>query len=258
MHVDVCHAPIRVMSLVLMVAAAGSIADAAQWADEFNGNGPPSSTYWNFDVGGGGWGNNELQYYREGGNNAWQYGGRLQIQAKRESYGGRAYTSARINTGGKRTFGPYGYMQARIQGPMGQGLWPAFWLLGSNIGSVGWPACGEIDIMEHVNNSGNVLGTIHWLNSSGGYWYYTGMNTGTSFSSYHVYSLYWDSSRIVWQVDYQDRGSANIQNSVNSTEEFHRPMFLILNLAVGGNWPGSPNSSTVFPANFNIDWVRWN
>jgi beta-glucanase (GH16 family) len=251
---------VRVCRALLVLSCVGSLtagASAAQWADEFNGNGAPWSGNWNIEVGGGGWGNNELQYYRDGGNNAWQYGGRLQIQAKRENFGGRAYTSARINTAGKRSFGPYGYMQARLQGPMGQGLWPAFWMLGTNIGSVGWPACGEIDIMEHVNTSSNVLGTIHW-NAPNGYAYYSAMNTGISFASYHVYSIYWDASRIVWQTDYVDRGSANIQGNVNSTEEFHRPMFAILNLAVGGNWPGAPNASTPFPANFNIDWIAWN
>jgi beta-glucanase (GH16 family) len=244
----------RNLFVALAVLSWAGAAGAAQWADEFNGNGAPA---WTFDVGGGGWGNNELQYYREGGNNAWQYGGRLQIQAKRESYGGRAYTSARINTSGRRTFGPYGYMQARIQGPMGQGLWPAFWMLGTTFGQYGWPGCGEIDIMEHVNNSGNVLGTIHW-NGPSGYSYYTAMNSGVGFSGYHVYSLYWDAGRLVWQIDYQDRGTANIANSINSTEEFHRGFFAILNLAVGGNWPGPPNSGTPFPANFNIDWIRWN
>lgn len=242
------------VGLALCLAAAPQRAHAFVWSDQFNGNGAPN---WNFDVGGGGWGNNELEYYREGGNNAWQYGGRLQIQAKRENYGGRAYTSARINTSGRVSFGPYGYMQARIQMPGGQGMWPAFWMLGTNIGSVGWPACGEIDIMEHVNSQGTALGSIHWMGPSSQY-DYSPPAFGVSYTNYHTYGLGWTSTGLTWYLDGANKGSANIANSINSTEEFHRPFFAILNLAVGGYWPGAPNSSTPFPANMNIDWIAWN
>jgi beta-glucanase (GH16 family) len=230
--------------------------DAAQWADEFNGTGAPDSANWTYDTGGGGWGNGELEYYQSGAANATQTGGHLQIQARRQSVGGMAYTSARIKTQGKRNFGPYGYMQAQIQGPMGQGLWPAFWMLGSDITSVPWPGCGEIDIMEHINSAPNVLGTIHWDN--GGHVSYQAMNTNTSFGGYHNYAINWTSSSITWYVDGGAAGSANIANNINSTEEFHKSFFVLLNLAVGGTWPGSPNSSTVFPANYNIDWIAWN
>jgi len=225
-------------------------ASAAQWADEFNGSGAPSSSNWAYDLGGGGWGNGELEYYQSA--NATQTGGNLQIQARRQSVGGYAYTSARIKTQGKRNFGPYGYMQARIQGPMGQGLWPAFWMLGS----VGWPGCGEIDIMEHINRTPNVLGTIHWDN--GGHASYTAMNVNTSFGSYHNYAINWTSSAITWYLDGGAVGSANILNSINGTDEFHKSFFVILNLAVGGTWPGAPDASTAFPANLNVDWIAWN
>jgi beta-glucanase (GH16 family) len=147
-------------------------------------------------------------------------------------------------------------MQARIAGPMGQGLWPAFWMLGSNIASVPWPGCGEIDIMEHINSSANVLGTIHWNNP--GHVSYTAMNTGVGFSGYHIYAINWTSSAITWYIDGAAKGSANIAGNINSTEEFHRSFFVILNLAVGGSWPGAPNSSTPFPANLNVDWIAWN
>jgi len=229
---------------------------AAQWADEFNGSGAPSSANWNYDVGGGGWGNGELEYYQSGGGNANQVGGALQIQARRQSVGGMAFTSARVKTQGKRNFGPYGYMQARIQAPVGQGLWPAFWMLGSNINSVPWPGCGEIDIMEHINSAANVLGTIHWANP--GHASFTAMNTGVGVNAYHTYAINWTSADITWFVDGAAKGSANILNSINGTDEFHKSFFVIMNLAVGGTWPGAPNSSTPFPANLNVDWIAWN
>jgi beta-glucanase (GH16 family) len=245
--------------MLLLLIASPLVASAAQWEDSFTGSGAAWSGNWNIEEGGHGWGNNELQYYTPGANNNWQTSNRLVIQAKKQSWGGRAYTSSRINSKGKRSFGPYGYMQARIQGPNGKGLWPAFWMLGTNIDSAPWPGCGEIDIMEHVNSDANVLGTIHWANPSGGRWYYTAMNTNAGgFTNWHVYSIWWDADGIDWYVDYNWKGYANILNNVNSTEEFHRPFFIILNLAVGGDWPGPPDGGTPFPATMNIDWVAWN
>lgn len=219
------------------------------WSDEFNGT-SVSTTNWNFETGAGGWGNNEQQYYRS--QNASVSNGNLVITAKRESFGGANYTSARMTTQNKRTF-TYGKMEARIKLPLGQGLWPAFWMLGSNIGSVGWPSCGEIDIMEHINSESNVYGTIHW--NANGYAYYTG-NTVTSPANYHVYSIEWNSSSIKWFVDGVKYHEANILNNINSTEEFHRPFFFILNLAVGGNWPGQTIDNSKLPASMFVDYVR--
>jgi beta-glucanase (GH16 family) len=244
---------------ILLLMAAPNPAPAATWHQDFNtctGSSRPDPTWWNYDIGGGGWGNNELEYYRA--ENAWVSNCNLNIEARRESFGGMGYTSARLKTQGKRPFGPYGYMQARIKAPMGKGFWPAFWMLGSNITSVAWPGCGEIDIMEHINSDPNVLGTIHWNNTAGAYAYYTAMNTAASVGSYHTYAINWTSSDITWYVDGASKGAANIAGNINGTEEFHKPFFVILNLAVGGSWPGSPDGSTAFPSRMSVDWIYWN
>lgn len=235
---------------IALLSSVNSVNAQLLWADEFNGT-SVNTGVWTFETGAGGWGNNELQYYRS--QNATVSGGILTITAKRENYGGAAYTSARIKTQSKYTK-QYGFMQARLKCPMGQGLWPAFWMLGQNIGSVGWPSCGEIDIMEHVNTENRVLGTIHWSGPSG-YASYGGNKTTTP-ASWHDYQINWNQYSIKWYVDGVQYHVANIEGSINSTEEFHRPFFFLLNFAVGGNWPGSPNSSTPFPSYYQIDYVR--
>lgn len=238
-----------VLSGVALLVAVASSANAATWADEFNGSGAPG---WTFETGGGGWGNAELEYYQGGSANANQTGGYLNIQARIQSVGGMPYTSARMKTG---SFGPYGHMEGRLQAPLGQGMWPAFWMLGTNMNSgVAWPACGEIDVMETVNSTNTTFGTIHW--DSGGHQSY-GVNRATSMNAWNTFAIDWNSSAITWTLNGASYGSANIANSINGTDEFHRSFFVILNLAVGGSWPGNPNSAGVFPANFNIDYVRW-
>ncbi len=224
------------------------------WSDEFNGSSIDQSN-WSFETGtgSGGWGNNELEYYTSRSENARIENGNLVIEARKESYGGMNYTSARLKTQGKRSF-QYGKIEARMKLPKGQGLWPAFWTLGSDIGSVGWPKSGEIDIMEHVNNDGVTNGFIHW--DAGGQADYGGPSFGVDVSQYHVYSIEWTPSAIKWFIDGSQFWEANIANSINSTEEFHKNHFLLLNLAVGGNWPGSPNASTPFPAKMYVDYVR--
>jgi beta-glucanase (GH16 family) len=242
---------------ILFLAALSDRAAAATWHQDFNtcsGSARPDPTWWNYDIGGGGWGNNELQYYRA--ENSWLSNCNLNIEARRQSFGGRAYTSARLKTQGKRSFGPYGYMQARLRMPAGKGYWPAVWMLGSNIASVPWPGCGEIDIMEHVNSDPNVMGTIHWNNPA--YSYYTAMNTPVSVTSYHNYAINWSPSAITWYVDGGNRGAANIAGNINGTEEFHKSFFLILNVAIGGNWPGPPDGGTVFPQRMAVDYIYWN
>lgn len=222
------------------------------WSDEFDGNAVNTSN-WSFETGVGdnGWGNNEQQYYQS--SNASVANGILNITARKQSVGGRQYTSARMISRDKRQF-TYGRIEARMKLPLGQGLWPAFWMLGSNIGTVGWPACGEIDIMEHTNSSNNILGTIHW-NGTNGYFYYTG-NTYTSAADYHVYRIDWTPTAITWYVDGVQFHTANIANNINSTEEFHRPHFLLLNLAVGGNLPGQTIDESKLPATMSVDYVR--
>jgi len=231
------------------------------WSDEFNGTGAVSGSNWVHETGGGGWGNAELEFYQAGTNNANQTGGHLNIQARIQSVGGMAYTSARIKTQGLVTFGPGDAsakkIEASIQGPNGQGLWPAFWMLGTNITSVPWPGCGEIDIMEHINSVGNTFQTIHWADTTGAYANYTFAQPGVSFTSYHTYAITWDANLITGYLDGVSVGAANIAGNINGTDEFHRSFFVLLNLAVGGTWPGSPNSAGVFPANYNIDYVRY-
>ena len=224
------------------------------WSDEFDGT-TLNTANWVYDIGtgGSGWGNNELQYYTNRTQNVAVTGGNLEITALKESYGGMGYTSGRIKTLGKQSW-TYGKIEARIKLPTGQGIWPAFWMLGSNFPTAGWPACGEMDIMEHVNNEGVAHGTMHW--DSNGYQYYGGASPNLDFSQYHVYSIEWDANAIKWFVDGAQYWEGNIANNINGTDEFHKPFFILLNLAVGGNWPGSPDGSTAFPAKMYVDYVR--
>ena len=224
------------------------------WSDEFDGT-TLNTANWVYDIGtgSGGWGNNELEYYTDRTQNVAVTGGNLEITALKESYGGMGYTSGRIKTLGKQSW-TYGKVEARIKLPTGQGIWPAFWMLGSNIGTASWPGCGEIDIMEHVNNESVTHGTMHW--DYNGYQYYGGSSPNLDLSQYHTYAIEWDANAIKWFVDGTQYWEGNIANSINGTDEFHKPFFILLNLAVGGNWPGSPNSSTVFPAKMYVDYVR--
>ena len=217
------------------------------WADEFN-TGIGSS--WVFETGGGGWGNNEKQYYQRA--NATVVNGILQITAKKETVGGMPYTSSRMKTQGLKEF-KYGRIEARMKLPLGQGLWPAFWMLGSNINTVSWPACGEIDVMEHVNTESKVYGTVHWDNN--GHAQYGG-NVTTTPTDYHVYSVEWEPTYIKWFVDGVQYHVIDITNGTGGTEEFQRPFFLLLNLAVAGDWPGQTVDDTKIPATMYVDYVR--
>ena len=229
------------------------------WQDEFSGN-TLNSSYWTHEIGtgSGGWGNNELQYYRS--ENTSVQDGYLVITAKSESYMGSNYTSSRIVTKSKKNF-KYGRIDIRAKLPEGQGLWPALWMLGSNISSVNWPACGEIDIMEMIGGSGRektVYGTLHWDNSGAhactcdkpGYT----LSSGTYADKFHVFSMVWNSTKIIWYVD--DVKFNEIDITPSGLSEFHNDYFFIFNVAVGGNWPGAPNSSTVFPQKMIVDYVR--
>lgn len=219
------------------------------WSDDFDGN-AVNQANWSFETGAGGWGNNEKQYYQP--DNATVADGNLIITAKKQSVGGAPYTSARMITRGKKEY-TYGRFEARIKLPQGQGQWPAFWMLGSNIGSVGWPKCGEIDIMENVNTNSQVLGTIHWFDQA--YAYYGG-NTNTTPQNYHVYRVDWTPTSITWYVDNIQFHVANIANSINGTDEFHRPFFLLLNMAIGGNLPGQTIDESRLPAKMYVDYVK--
>jgi beta-glucanase (GH16 family) len=233
---------------------------ALSWSDEFNGSaGAIDGSKWGFETGGSGWGNNELEYYTNRTDNAALDGnGSLVITAKAESYGGRNYTSARINSSGKFTQA-YGRMEARIQIPRGEGIWPAFWMFGANIGSVGWPQCGEIDIMENVGKEPTVNhGSLHGPGYSGAN-PLTAIYTAPSAlaDAYHVYAVEWEPNQVRFYVDgtlYETRTPANIP--AGTTWVYDHPFYVILNVAVGGTFPGSPDGSTKLPQEMKVDYVR--
>ena len=229
------------------------------WSDEFNGK-SLNSANWTYETGGSGWGNNELEYYTNSENNAFLTGGNLVIEARKETFGTNNYTSARITTEDKKTF-TYVRIDIRAKLPKGQGLWPALWMLGNNISQqgYGWPACGEIDIMELLGHDPKkVYGTVHWgiagqssTHIGGNY----SITTGDFSSSFHVFSLQWDASKLTVLVDDIAYFTAN-KSDVGSNYPFDKPFFFIMNVAVGGNWPGNPNSFTSFPQRMIVDYVR--
>ncbi len=219
------------------------------WSDEFNGTAVDTAN-WNFETGSAY--NNEKEYYKA--ENATVANGNLVITAKAEATAGYPYTSARMNTS-KKINATYGRIEARIKLPMGAGLWPAFWMLGADINSgVNWPSCGEIDIMEHVNADSLIYGTMHW--SSGGNHTQYGLSLSSSPSAYHIYRVDWDANSINWYVDDTLFATGNIANNVNSTDAFHKPFFIILNLAVAGDFPGQTVDLGKLPASMYVDYVR--
>ncbi len=242
---------ILISTILILTASLSNAQFSLVWSDEFDGN-SLDLTKWTFDLGAGGWGNNEPQYYTNSANNIVVDTGYLRITARNETIGNSNYTSARIKTQGLFDI-CYGKIEARMKVPVGKGLWPAFWMLGSNITSVSWPQCGEIDIMEHVSTSPYVNGTYHYNNN--GHVYFGGTKL-CDVGTFQVYSIEWDAASIRWYLNGVQYYQANILNGINSTEEFHLPFFLILNLATGGNWPGYPDATTVFPANMFVDYVR--
>ena len=240
------------------------------WSDEFDGldGSAPDPTKWNYDQGWGwqGWGNNELETYTNRLDNAYLQGGNLVIEAKQERYTNPAdgiakdYTSARLKTEGLFSQ-THGRFEARLKVPYGQGMWPAFWLLGNNIDTVGWPTCGEIDVMENIGREpSTVYGSIHAPSPSG-----TNSHSGTytlsggqHFSDdFHVFALEWDATQVRFYVDghlYETVQKSDV--TAGGQWVFDLPFFIILNVAVGGSWPGSPDATTVFPQQMLVDYVR--
>jgi len=228
------------------------------WSDEFNGT-TISTANWGFDLGNSGFGNNELENYTSRPENARVQNGMLIIEARRESLGGSQYTSARMKTQGKQSFGINTWVEARINAPEGQGIWPAFWMLGNSISTVGWPSCGEIDIMEiQGQNPFKNFGTIHWADANGQHVSFGGIyNSSTSLTAgFHTFAISRTGTSIKWYVDRIQYAEANISGGINSTSEFQGPFFILLNVAVGGNFVGSPDGTTVFPQQMQVDWVR--
>jgi beta-glucanase (GH16 family) len=256
---------------ILIIFISGARKSSAQcyelvWSDEFNYTGYPDPAVWNMEIGNNNGSNNESQYYTKNDkDNCWVENGSLVITALKESFGGQLYTSARINTKGLKEF-KYGKVEARLKLPYGQGIWPAFWMLGSNIDQVSWPACGEIDIMELIGGAGSrdrtFYGTPHWADANGNHAQYNdgyknnnnSLPSGRFADDYHIFSIEWTTTKIAWFLD-------GIQIKVMSTtpaalSEFQQKYFIILNLAVGGSWPGYPDGTTVFPQKFEVDYVR--
>jgi beta-glucanase (GH16 family) len=219
------------------------------WSDEFNGTALDQSN-WNYNIGGHGWGNNEKEYYTD--KNATIENGNLVITGKSETIDSNAYTSSRITTKGKREF-QYGKVEARIKIPVGLGLWPAFWMLGANIDQVNWPHCGEVDIMEHINADSIFYGTLHWVNNEK---VSAGNQMKAAPEDYHVFAIEWTADSINWLLDGTKYHSVEIKNNVNSTEEFHKPFFILLNLAIGGDWPGQTIDQNKIPAQMLVDYIR--
>jgi beta-glucanase (GH16 family) len=240
---------------------------APTWSDEFDQpeNSAPDSSKWTFDLGATGWGNRELQHYTDRRENARIVadpaaldGRALAITARRSDTG--AFTSARLKTAGKFSV-TYGRIEARLRLPRSRGIWPAFWMLGDNIVRAGWPACGEIDILEVVGHEpGRAHATLHGPGYSGekGLSASTVLPAGAALGDrYRVFAVDWRPDRIEWFLDGQvfaRRTPADLPAGARWV--FDAPMFVLLNLAVGGNWPGPPDTTTAFPQTFLIDYVR--
>jgi beta-glucanase (GH16 family) len=236
------------------------------WSDEFTAaNGSlPDSSKWVMETGGNGWGNDELETYTNRRQNAHLQDGNLVITAIKETFTGsdgitRQYTSARLKTAGLFEQ-KYGRFEARIKITQGQGMWPAFWMLGNNIGTAGWPACGEIDIMENIGKEPSIAhGSMHGPGYSGA----NGLTGGYTLPSgkfaddFHIFAVEWEASAVRFYVDghlYETRTPADLP--VGKTWVFDHPFFILLNVAVGGDWPGNPDNTTVFPQNMLVDYVR--
>lgn len=228
-------------------------------ADEFNTDGAINPALWNYEIGTGmnGWGNNELQYYTDRPENIKVENGYLLITARQEDYQGSSYTSARITTKGLFEQA-YGRFEARIRVPYGKGYWPAFWLLGNDDDVNIWPQCGEIDIMEYLGDNPNtIFGSVHGPGYSGAEAEtkdYTFVN-GRFDTDFHIFGIEWGPNYINYYVDnvlYQ----TITPEDVNGPWVFDHPFYIILNVAVGGNFPGTPNADTVFPQTMLVDYVR--
>ncbi|MFM2138927.1 MAG: hypothetical protein RJA57_1234 [Bacteroidota bacterium] len=228
-----------------------TVVQSLVWSDEFDLPGAPNASKWNYDIGAGGWGNNELQYYTNRLDNAVVSNGTLKITAKAEAFSGSNYTSARLLSRTKFSF-QYGKVEVLAKLPSGAGTWPAIWMMGDNLPLVGWPACGEIDIMEHKGSDANrIHATVHYPGFSGG----SGITATTliqqATTSFHLYACEWTAQSMKFYVDgvlYH-----TVANAGNLP--FNQPFFLLLNQAMGGTF-GGPVDPAFTTATFEIDYVR--
>jgi beta-glucanase (GH16 family) len=237
------------------------------WSDEFNGaNGSsPDPSNWTFDLGGSGWGNEELESYTNRTANTHIQDGNLAITAVQETYTGldgitRPYTSARLKTQGLFSQA-YGKFEARIKIPYGQGMWPAFWMLGSDFGQVPWPNSGEIDIMENIGKEPSTIhGTVHgpgYSDDAGIAGEFTLPGAARFSDDFHIFAVEWEPAQIRFYVDGTLYKTVSTSDLPAGTQwVFNHPFFIILNVAVGGSWPGNPDPTTVFPQTMLVDYVR--
>lgn len=229
------------------------------WADEFDGSElNPANWVYETGTGSGGWGNNELQYYRE--DNLSMVNGHLVITAKDQKFAGSNFTSSRIKTQGKKAF-KFGRIDIRAALPEGQGVWPALWMLGTNITSVNWPACGEIDIMELTGDQPNrVLGTVHYGANLNERQFRTAskfLQGGKNFQDeFHVFTIIWEEDLIEFYVDDEKYYTVTPATTGNQPYPFNKTFFFIMNVAVGGNLPGNPDATTPFPQSMIVDYIR--
>ncbi|NRB83790.1 MAG: glycoside hydrolase family 16 protein [Winogradskyella sp.] len=266
-------------ALVLTVSLLGCDLDETQevvtlsnlvWEDNFDVDGAPDASKWAFEIGDGtaqgipGWGNNELQYYTDRPENVSVENGVLKITARQESFEGSGYTSARLITKGLFQQ-KYGRFEARVKLPTGQGLWPAFWLLGDDSNGDIWPQIGEIDVMEYLGDEPTqIFGTIHGPQYSGGESIskeYV-LDADRFDTGFHIFGIEWTPNVINFYVDdklYQTLKPADVEEETNGEGEWvfdDREFYMILNMAVGGNLPGPPNADTMFPQTMYVDYVR--
>ncbi len=226
------------------------------WHDEFDGK-ALSKANWTYDLGGGGWGNGEAQFYTDRPENARVENGLLLIEARQEKYEGSYYTSARLKTQGLQEF-QYGRIEARVKVPAGAGLWPAFWMLGAGFNGSNWPDCGEIDIMEYVGREPDlVMGTAHGPGYSGALglsrWNRQTYNIADDF---HTFAIEWQAGQVDWLYDGAKYFTLTRADLSDREWVFDQPFFIILNLAIGGTLGGVIGLDTVFPAQFQVDYVR--
>lgn len=232
------------------------------WSDEFEGS-AIDETKWGYNIGTGenGWGNSELEYYTNRPENVYVKDGMLHIRAQKEDYEGQKYTSTRLLSQNKFTF-TYGTVEARIALPVGKGIWPAFWMLGENIEDISWPACGEIDIIEAINDESIVYGTHHWAHEGSHAQYgnstadHHGSSTKIDISEFHIYKMVWNKEFIEMYVDDFMYQKIDITDAAGEMGTFHKPFFFILNVAVGGTWPGFDIDDSQFPTEMQVDYIR--
>lgn len=227
------------------------------WQDEFDGP-EINLEYWSHETGGGGWGNAEWENYTDLPENSFIEDGKLVIQALKGLSGGRPYSSARLITREKVEV-EYGRVEARIQVPFGQGIWPAFWMLGNNIFQKAWPTAGEIDIMEHIGREPTIVhGTVHGPGYSGGAGITASYDLGEPLTDdFHIFAIEWEPTEIRWYVDDIHYHTVTPDDlPAEATWVFDHPFYLLLNVAVGGTWPGYPDKTTTFPQRMLVDYVR--